>query len=147
MNKPQGQAPQQPQEQAPEQHDASELVSDAGIVDEDKVASNIAGDMKQIASDQNMPVDKVVELFQGMIGVLSHIVSPNPTVPPTPVVQAIIDRVATQGVQIHRKDKDLMADTGGVSNQAARPPEAKPPRAESRLPDDKEEESNSNLLR
>ena len=111
-----------------------------GKVDEDKVASGIASDIGQIAKENSMPSDKVVELFQGMIGVLSHLITPNPVLPPTPVESEMIDAnkvasdlVDSKGIQVKRKDKDLMADGCDDENRPNRDPEAKPARARTRL--------------
>ena len=49
------------------------------------------------------------------------------------MVSGIVDRVArhflaARGLQVRRKDKDLMQDTGGVSKGREREPHGKPPR-------------------
>jgi hypothetical protein len=111
-----------------------------GKIDEDKVASGIASDIGQIAKENNMPSDKIVELFQGMVGVLSHLITPNPILPPTPVESEMIeankvasDLVDSKGIQVKHKDKDLMADGCDDENRPNREPEAKPARARTRL--------------
>lgn len=45
----------------------------------------------------------------------------------------LIDRVAAKGLQMKRKDKDLISDTGGSSHYR-KDPKSKPPRSDVRKP-------------
>ena len=47
---------------------------------------------------------------------------------------SIAARVAARGLQVRRKDKDLMSDTGGTSKGREREPEKKPPRDDMKKP-------------
>jgi len=47
---------------------------------------------------------------------------------------SIAARVAARGLQVRRKDKDLMSDTGGTSKVREREPERKPPRDDMKKP-------------
>jgi len=49
-------------------------------------------------------------------------------------LEAMIERVAKRGLQLQRKDKDLMSDTGGVSKGREREPEIRPSREENKRP-------------
>ena len=53
----------------------------------------------------------------------------------TEISQSLVaERVAAKGMQLHRKDKDFMDDTGGSSKGMRREPNLKPPRDDVRKP-------------
>jgi len=130
-----------PEEDVPEA-DAPAMSDDDGEGGLLKVVEDLAAEVEQIRSDGRVDPSEVLGLFDNMMQMVTFLVD---TKAPAKrrrrrksslgVVdfEMMVGRVAasfaaTRGLQVRRKDKDTMADTGGVSKGREREPELKPPR-------------------
>jgi hypothetical protein len=122
--------------------------ADAGGNNENmlKVVNDLAAELKQVKSDGRVDPSEVLGLLGNMMQMVTLLVEAKPprrrrssSIDEVARIEKLIDRVArhglgSRGMQVRRKDKDLMSDTGGVSKVREREPEAKPPRDDMKKP-------------
>lgn len=89
----------------------------------------LSKELEQIKQDGKVDSSEILSLFQSMMGMVNELLMAKPGSKPK---ASIADRVAARGLQVRRKDQDLMSDTGGVSKGRGREPENKPPREDSK---------------
>lgn len=111
----------------------SEMAEDSGIMDSIEALS---AELDAIKEDGKVDSSEVVSLFQNMMGMVNELLRAKPGRKPRASSDRVACRylVATKGLQVRRKDKDLMSDTGGGSKGREREPSNKPPREENKKP-------------
>jgi len=104
----------------------------------------LSDEITAIKEDGKVDSSEVIGLFQTMMDMTSELLRAKPGRKPRKKkanVGYIADRVActyllyaARGLQVKRKDKDLMSDTGGTSKKREREPDQKPPRYDMKKP-------------
>jgi hypothetical protein len=123
-----------------EESEESEESEGLGLMDEIQVLSE---EIEAIKEDGKVDSFEVVALFGTMMDMVTELLRAKPGRKPRKKanVNHIADRVAcyylinaARGLQVKRKDKDLMSDTGGTSKTREREPDQKPPREDMKKP-------------
>jgi hypothetical protein len=115
------------------------------------VVNDLAAEIKQVKSDGRVDPSEILGLLGNMMQMVTLLVHAKPppkqrnrkaSIDEVARIEKMINRVANhglkvtgaRGMQVRRKDKDLMSDTGGISKGREREPEAKPPRDDMKKP-------------
>jgi hypothetical protein len=113
-----------------------------------EIVDEIEEDVEQIGQDGRLEPGRVIELFETMLKLHALLLQSklprgikarrNRTSSETMVDRLTMDivagRVAARGLQLNRKDKDTMTDTGGTSKGITKEPEFKPSRTDVKKP-------------
>jgi hypothetical protein len=111
-----------------------------------KIVDEMEEDVEQIKQEGNLDNSKLIELFDSILKMHTLLLhSKPPKEVANPKTAGVVDRVANyymanseiigrSGQQMHRKDKDMMDDTGGRSKGMGKEPDLKPPRTDVRKP-------------
>ena len=115
-----------------------ESTEDAESLDLMDELSALSEEIESIKEDGKVDSFEVVGLFQNMMDMVTELLRAKPGRKPRKKAN-VEDRVvfnfqAARGLQIKRKDKDLMSDTGGTSKTREREPDKKPPREDMKKP-------------
>jgi hypothetical protein len=125
----------------------AEIPADEGSPAGD-IVDEIEEDVEEIKDDGKLEPGKVLDLFDSIMKLhtlLLHAKLPRnlaarrgktakDSVADRLVVGSIADRLAGRGLQLHRKDKDVICDGGGSSKGMDREPEFKPSRTDVKKP-------------
>lgn len=97
------------------------------------IVDGLAQEVEQIRADGQIDSSEVIGLFDNMVQMVTLLLNSKPKNVKSSM-EAIAERVAARGLQVKRKDKDLMSDTGGTSKGREREPDQKPPRDDVKKP-------------
>jgi hypothetical protein len=141
------QAAPEEEEDVEEDADIDEVPAEEGTPAGDLV-DEIEKDVEKIKDDGRLEPNRVLDMFDSIMKLhtlLLHAKLPKNvtsrrksastmTIADRLVIGTIAERIAARGVQMNRKDKDMMSDTGGTSKGKPKEPNMKPPRDDCRKP-------------
>jgi hypothetical protein len=113
-----------PKEEEPKEEPAEEEETDE-TTDMSTIVDGLVSEVEAIKSDGQVTPMEVLGLIDNIVQMVSTLLAAKPG---RAKKADIVERVAARGLQVKRKDKDLMQDTGGTSKGRDREPEKKPPR-------------------
>lgn len=112
----------------------SGMSDDGGLM---QSIQDLSEELERVKQDGRVDSSEVLGLFNNLMDMVNTLLRAKPgrkVKAADRVACAFIARVAARGLQVRRKDKDLMRDTGGTSKGREREPEQKPPREENKKP-------------
>lgn len=111
------------------------------------IVDELEDDVEEIEKSGQIDPSRVLDLFDSIMslhslllhaklprGISSRRKKTADSIADRLVVSTIADRMAARGLQLNRKDKDVMKDDGGSSKGMNKEPEFKPPRDDCRKP-------------